>query len=177
MNLISDLLDIPRIETGQLVQEMKDFSLKELLKRCLTEQRTLAREKGLALKTEVPDKLGGVYGSPPRIQQVLTNLVTNAIHYTDPGGQVIVTLEPDETDPDRRVVCRVSDTGIGIKPEAIEHVFEPFFRADEKVAIGTGLGLTIAREIVRLHGGDIVVESVYGEGSTFEIMLDVVAES
>jgi signal transduction histidine kinase len=154
MNLISDLLDIPRIETGQLVQEMKDFSLKELLKRCLAEQRTLAREKGLALKTEAPDTLGWVYGSPPRIQQVLTNLVNNSISYTQQG---CITVKVTESNDHVRV--DVSDTGIGIPADEAPKIFEDFFRASNTDVKGTGLGLSITRRIVESHNGQITCQS------------------
>jgi len=154
MELISDLLDIPRIETGQLVSEMKDFSLKELLKRCLAEQRTLAREKGLTLKTEVPDQLCWVYGSPPRVQQVLTNLVNNSICYTHQGG---ITVSVTENNDHVRVA--VSDTGIGIPKDEVPKLFEDFFRASNTDAKGTGLGLSITRRIVESHGGRITCQS------------------
>jgi signal transduction histidine kinase len=154
MNLISDLLDIPRIETGQLVQEMKDFSLKQLLRRCLAEQRTLAREKGLVLKTEVPDKLSWVYGSPPRIQQVLTNLVNNSISYTQEGSITVRVIENKD-----HVKVEVSDTGIGIPEDEVSKLFEDFYRASNADVKGTGLGLSITRRIVESHGGSITCQS------------------
>jgi signal transduction histidine kinase len=112
------------------------------------------------------------YVDPQRMAQVITNLVGNAINYTSEGGQIAVELETEG----RRAVLRVRDTGIGIAPEMVEHIFEPFFRAEERVAIGTGLGLTIAREIVLLHGGEIDVESEVGQGSTFIVKIDLLAE-
>jgi signal transduction histidine kinase len=112
------------------------------------------------------------YVDPQRMIQVITNLVGNAINYTSEGGQITVELETEG----RRAVLRVRDTGIGIAPAMVEHIFEPFFRAEERAAIGTGLGLTITREIVLLHGGEIDVESEVGQGSTFTVKIDLLAE-
>ena len=154
LNLISDLLDIPRIETGQLVQEMKEVSLRQVFRNCLTDQRELAREKGIKLKVELPGTLPRIRGSSPRLQQVITNLVNNAVNYTSEGT---VTIRVREADND--IEIEVVDTGIGIPPEDLPRVFEDFFRASNVEAKGTGLGLSIAGRIVEAHGGRIWVES------------------
>jgi signal transduction histidine kinase len=154
LQLISDLLDIPRIETGQLVQEMKIFSLRSLMQRCLSEQRAMAKGKGLELKTSIPAKLPKIYGSPSRLQQVLTNLINNAITYTS-EGTIKVCIKEDTED----IRVEVSDTGIGIPAEDIDKIFEDFFRASNVDVKGTGLGLSITRRIVESHGGNISVES------------------
>jgi len=98
---------------------------------------------------------------------VITNLVTNATNYTPAGGTITVSVAREEED----AVIRVQDSGIGIPPEALPHIFEPFFRVSEDVARGTGLGLTISREIVELHGGTLTVKSEVGRGSTFTVRL------
>ncbi len=154
LNLISDLLDIPRIETGQIVQEMKEISLRQVFRNCLTDQRELAKEKGVRLKVELPKTLPKIRGSSPRLQQVITNLVNNAVNYTPEGT---VTIRVKERDNDIEVV--VMDTGIGIPPEDLPRVFDDFFRASNVEAKGTGLGLSIAKRIVEAHGGRIWVES------------------
>jgi signal transduction histidine kinase len=169
LQLISDLLDIPRIETGQLVQEMKVFSLRSLAQRCLSEQRALAKEKGLELKTRIPAKLPRIYGSPSRLQQVLTNLINNAINYTV-EGTIKVCIEEDA----ENIRVEVSDTGIGVPAEDIDKIFEDFFRASNVDVKGTGLGLSITRRIVESHGGNISVESPCHEtncGSKFTFTL------
>ena len=106
----------------------------------------------------------------------MTNLVVNAISYSLPGGRVTVRARLDPAQAER-VVVEVQDTGIGISEELVDRVFEPFFRVNETVTVGTGLGLPIAREIVRQHGGDLVVESQIDVGSTFRFDLRVVAPS
>ncbi|MFC2003565.1 sensor histidine kinase [Chloroflexota bacterium] len=161
MNLISDLLDIPRIETGQLVQEMKEISLRQVIKHSLDDLRNLATQKGLKLKTELPEGLPKVYGSAPRLQQVITNLVNNAINYT-PGGMVTVRVR----EKDGEIQLEVMDTGIGIPPEDLPRLFDDFFRASNVEAKGTGLGLSIARRIVEAHGGKIWVECPCSETNT-----------
>lgn len=104
---------------------------------------------------------------PERLTQVLVNLVVNAINYTPQGGQVSVQLSLR----DANALIEVRDTGIGIKPEHIERLFEPFFRANDQVGRGAGLGLSIAHEIVVLHGGALTVESDPGQGSVFSVRL------
>src|SRR5690606_7870290 len=103
-----------------------------------------------------------------RLIQVITNLVTNAINYTPEGGTVTLSLSREATT--RQALLQVEDTGIGIAREHLLHVFDPFYRIDEKVR-GTGLGLSISREIIRLHHGEISVESTPGKGSCFTIKL------
>jgi len=154
LNLISDLLDIPRIETGQIVQEMKDVSLGQIVKKCLQDQRGLAKEKGVKLKVELPEKLPRIRASSPRLQQVITNLVNNAITYT-PEGTVTVIVKEKEND----IQVEVIDTGIGIPSDELPRMFEDFFRASNVETKGTGLGLSITKRIVEAHGGNIWVES------------------
>ena len=158
LNLISDLLDIPRIETGQIVQEMKEISLREVVKRSLDEQRNLAKERGIKLKVELPQSLPKIRGSSPRLQQVITNLVGNAISYT-PEGMVTVRVTEHKKD----VQVEVIDTGIGIPPEDLPRVFDDFFRASNVEIKGTGLGLSITKRIVEAHGGRIWCESPCSE--------------
>ena len=169
LNLISDLLDIPRIESGQIVQEIKEVALCQVVKRCCDELHPQAKEKGVALKVKLPQSLPEIPGSSPRLQQVITNLVSNAINYTSQGT---VTVRVMETDKDVKV--EVMDTGIGIPPEDLPRVFDDFFRASNVAIRGTGLGLAIAKRIVEAHGGDIYVESPCPEsniGSKFTFTL------
>jgi len=169
LNLISDLLDIPRIETGQIVQEMKQVSLRQIVKASLGDLRDLAKQKKLKLKVELPKGLPKIRGSAPRLQQVITNLVNNAINYTPEGS---VTIRVNERDNEIQV--EVIDTGIGIPPEDLPRMFEDFFRASNVATKGTGLGLSIAKRIVEAHGGRIWVESPCsetGKGSKFTFIL------
>ena len=161
LGLISDLLDIPRIETGQIVQEMKDISLRQVIRNSLEGQRDLAKGKGVKLKVEIPGGLPKIRGSSPRLQQVITNLVNNAINYT-PEGTINIRVKEQPKD----LVVEVMDTGIGIPTEDLPKLFEDFFRASNVETKGTGLGLSITRRIVEVHGGRIWVESPCSESNT-----------
>jgi signal transduction histidine kinase len=169
LTLISDLLDIPRIETGQIVQEMKEVSLRQIVRDSIDGQRNLAKEKGIRLRVEIPESLPPVKGSATRLQQVITNLLNNAINYT-PKGTVTVRVQAR----DRDLLVEVIDTGIGIPPADLPKLFEDFFRASNVESKGTGLGLSISRRIVEAHGGRIWVESPSPEtkkGSKFSFTL------
>lgn len=169
MKLISDLLDIPRIETGQLVQEMKPSSLRDIVKASVDDLGGLAEQKGIKLWAEIPETLPDINGSAPRLRQVLNNLVNNAICYT-PQGEVTVRV----TDRADDILVEVTDCGIGIPHEDLPKLFTDFFRASNVEAKGTGLGLSIARRIVEAHGGKIWVESpcsATGVGSKFSFTL------
>lgn len=161
LNLISDLLDIPRIESGQIIQQIKEISLCQVVKSSCDDLCNQAKEKGLELKVELPQSLPEIPGSSPRLQQVMTNLVSNAITYTPEG---VVTVRVTEGDNDIKV--EVMDTGIGIPAEDLPQVFDDFFRASNVEIRGTGLGLSITRRIVEAHGGDICVESPCPESNT-----------
>jgi signal transduction histidine kinase len=174
LNLISDLLDIPRIETGQLVQEMKQISLSQVVKTSLGDLRDLAKQKKLKLRVELPPGLPKIRGSTPRLQQVMTNLVNNAINFTPEGS---VTIRVKEKGKEIRV--EVLDTGIGIPPQDLPRMFEDFFRASNVETKGTGLGLSIAKRIVEAHDGKIWVESPCletGKGSKFTFTLPIERE-
>ena len=169
LNLISDLLDIPRIESGQIVQEIKEVSLCQVIKCSCDDLRDQAKEKGVELKVELPQSLPKIPGSSPRLQQVMTNLVSNAINYTPEG---VVTVRVAERGNDIQV--EVMDTGIGIPPEDLPRVFDDFFRASNVESKGTGLGLAITKRIVEAHGGKIWVECPCPEtncGSKFTFTL------
>ncbi|MFC2047409.1 ATP-binding protein [Chloroflexota bacterium] len=169
LTLISDLLDIPRIEAGQIVQEVKEISLRQVIKNSLEGQRDLAKKKGLKIRMELPDGLSRIKGSAPRLRQVITNLVNNAINYTSEGTITVRVKEQA-----RDLLIEVLDTGIGIPPEDMPRMFEDFFRASNVDTKGTGLGLSITRRIVEAHGGRIWAESPCAEtnsGSKFSFIL------
>jgi len=169
LNLISDLLDIPRAETGQIVSEMKEISLNQVIRTRLQDQRKLAKEKGLRFKVELPDKSPRIRGSSLRLQQVIRNLVDNAINYTSEGT---VTLRVSQKG--REVQVEVVDSGIGVPPDDLPQIFDDFFRASNVEVKGTGLGLSISKRIVEAHEGRIWCESPCPEtnrGSKFTFTL------
>ncbi|MBL7209609.1 MAG: GAF domain-containing protein [Dehalococcoidia bacterium] len=165
IRLISDMLDIPRIEMGQLVPEMKEVSLAEVIDCFAEEGSSLARQRGIEFSVDLPSDLPSIIGSPPRLQQVIANLVNNAINHTTEGGVAVRAQEADN-----EVLVEVEDTGCGISPDDLPRVFEDFFRASNVDTKGTGLGLSISKRIVEAHGGRIWVESPClgtGKGSKF----------
>jgi signal transduction histidine kinase len=168
LTLISDLLDIPRIESGQIIEEMKDVSLRKVINDSLESQSGLAKEKGIKLKVEIPGGLPKIKGSASRLQQVFTNLVNNAINYTSEGS---ITVRVQEKPQD--ILVEVMDTGIGIPAEDMPRLFEDFFRASNVEVKGTGLGLSITKRIVEAHGGKIWAESPWGgiAGTRFSVTL------
>lgn len=164
--LVSDLRDLALAEAGQLRLERKPISLSELVAQVNESLETQAGEKGVTLKIESRDPLPPVEADEQRIAQVLFNLLANALRHTSTGGTITTSAESR----DGRVLVSVRDTGTGIAPEELPHVFERFYRADRSRARttgGSGLGLTIAKQIVEAHGGQIWAQSWLGAGSTF----------
>lgn len=170
--MLYDFLDAARIESGNLELHMEDCDLRDLTRATLDLHEPAARTHQVV--ASIPDEPVRLTCDPLRIEQVLTNLVSNAIKYSPRGGSVRVAIarRPDA------VQVSVADEGMGMPPEAIEHVFEPFHRArGSKQFPGTGLGLFVARRIVEAHGGQIVVESIPGSGSTFTVHLPLAASA
>lgn len=165
--LVEHLLDLSRFERGVIALQQQTVTLQDLIRDVLRVQQPEAEARQITLSAELPDKPVRAHVDPVRITQVITNLVTNAINYTSAGGRVTVQLARQG----QSALITVQDTGIGIPPEIQPQVFEAFFRASEGETQGTGLGLTIAREIVALHGGEISLESEVGRGSTFTVRL------
>jgi len=169
LTLITDLLDIPRIEAGQLKREMKEIYVNEAFKQATDGLDNVARQKGITLKVELPQVSPKIYASSRRLQQVITNLISNAIYYTR-EGMVLVRVTEDEKD----VRVEVMDTGIGIPQDDLPRLFDDFFRGSNVSAKGTGLGLSISKRIVEAHGGKIWAESPCpetGTGSKFSFTL------
>lgn len=160
LSLISDLLDIPRIETGQILEEMKEVSFLEVLEHALEDLRDLASQQEVEIKTELPSALSPVHASAARLQQVMTNLVSNAVNYAASGTVTVRVAEEDN-----HIQVEVMDNGIGIPPEDLPRIFDDFFRASNVETKGTGLGLSITRRIIQAHGGSIWVESPCPETS------------
>jgi signal transduction histidine kinase len=167
--LITDLLDIPRIEAGQLVREMQEVSLNGVVKQAAVGLDNVARQKGIELKIELPGSSPRVYASSRRLQQVLINLISNAINYTR-DGMVSVRVREYENE----IATEVIDTGIGIPPDELPRIFDDFFRGRKAGKKGTGLGLSISKRIIEAHGGKLWAESPCpetGMGSKFTFTL------
>ncbi len=150
--------------------EMQEFSVFEMIDSSLTMVKPRAKSKSISLSSSVDESLGEILGNRFAIEEMLTNLLLNAIKYTDENGSVELAASSNG----KHVEVAVKDSGIGIPAEDIEHVFEEFYRASNAKKVerdGTGLGLSIARQIIERHNGKIWVESKQGEGSTFSFML------
>jgi signal transduction histidine kinase len=175
LGLINDVLDLSKIEAGQLTLSLGDYSMKEVVQGVFSAVESLAAEKKLALKIEVPSDLPRAHGDERRITQVLLNLVGNAIKFTDKGEVAIKAAAANGT-----FTVQVRDTGPGIAADQQAKIFEEFQQADSSSTRekgGTGLGLAIAKRIVEMHGGRIWVDSVVGKGATFSFTLPTQAES
>jgi len=169
LTLITDLLDIPLIGAGQLEREKVELSLNEVVKQAVESLYSVARKKGIELEVELPESLPKVYASKRRLQQVLNNLISNAINYTREGMVRVRVKEYDN-----EIAIETMDTGIGIPPSELSRVFDEFFRGSNVGKKGTGLGLSISKRIIEAHGGKIWVESPCpetGKGSRFTFTL------
>jgi PAS domain S-box-containing protein len=177
--IVNDILDISKIETGHLALDVTDFDLPGTIKETCSAATALARAKGLRLDLQIDsDVPTRMRGDGRRLQQVLANLLANAVKFTS-AGTVAVHVSATPTLRDRTEVhVIVADTGIGIELETLERMFEPFTQADvstTRLYGGTGLGLAIAREIIELMGGTITADSQPGQGSTFRFAVHLEA--
>jgi GAF domain-containing protein len=169
LSLINDILDLSKIEAGRMELELTDFDLPTALDNALMLVRERAQRRSLTLHKDVDVGVGQIQGDERKIRQVVLNLLSNAIKFTPEGGRIELAAVPK----DGCVEVSVSDTGVGIAREDQEKVFEEFRQVGtaEKKAEGTGLGLTLCRKFVELHGGKIWVKSEVGVGSTFTFSL------
>jgi signal transduction histidine kinase len=170
--LVNDLLEISRLEAGRTQLKLSPVDLKEIVEEAVTNTRTEIEARKHNLQVETPKDLPPVLGDRERLIQILINLVSNAYKYTPEGGTIRITVDGhDHLEVPRGHVCvSVSDTGIGLSPQDIASLEEKFFRADHDLVQqqpGTGLGVSITRNLVKLHGGEFLVESEPGQGSTF----------
>jgi len=175
LTVINDILDFSKIEAGKISIEQVEIDLKELLEEVISLYAANAESKGVELafvfNKAVPTQL---VGDPARISQVLSNLLGNAIKFTQQGEIHIYVDLKEETDKDVQVGVSIKDSGIGISAEALERLFQPFSQADASTTRkygGTGLGLVISKTLVELMGGKISVESLPGQGAQFSFML------
>jgi signal transduction histidine kinase/CheY-like chemotaxis protein/HPt (histidine-containing phosphotransfer) domain-containing protein len=175
--LINDILDLSKVEAGQLVVERIPFAPHEVLADVVETLTVRAAEKGVGLRRAVDgDVPAQALGDPARLRQVLTNLVGNAIKFTE-RGEVVVTERwlPAVNGQGARLQVAIADSGVGIAADKLETIFEPFAQADSSTARrygGTGLGLAISRRLARAMGGDVVARSEPGRGSTFTVTID-----
>ncbi|MDD4873535.1 MAG: ATP-binding protein [Dehalococcoidales bacterium] len=177
--LIGDLRDISLAETGQLKLEKTSTDVFELAKRTLSKFEAASKEKNINLLIKGPSELPQLSIDPFRIEQVINNLLTNALRHTPAGGSISISMDMRNRSQQfdkKHILISVADTGEGISPEHLAHIFDRFYRvksARSRSDGGTGLGLAIASQMVQAHGGRLWVESAQGKGSTFYIALPV----
>lgn len=173
ISLIRDLLDLSRIEEGSSLFKPKKIHIEKILGQIIESLKATAAEKKQTLESELPDSpLPLVEIDPLALESVFTNLITNAIHYTQEGGSIVVRAFTDG----QAIVVQVKDNGFGIEKQHLNHIFERFYRVQNEKTMfisGTGLGLPIAKEILDMVGGRIDVDSTPGKGSTFSVHLPI----
>lgn len=161
--IVQELLELSKIESGRVPIQRQPTSPCELMNQSVERMKLQAERAGLVLRVDCADDLPEVRADYDRIEQVLVNLIHNAVKFTRPGGEIVVSARPEG----KEMVFSIHDTGVGIAPEDLERIFERFYKADRsRSSRGTGLGLSIARHTVESHGGRIWAESEVGQGST-----------
>ena len=180
--MINDVLDLAKIESGKMETRLSDFRIMQVVMAQCDMARPLTERKNIDLDTHVDDELPPLHQDQARVQQVLNNLLSNAIKFTPEGGRITVTVRRDES---AFMVLAVSDTGVGIAEEDQQAIFEKFRQgrtampggdAMTREYSGSGLGLSIVKELCKLLGGEISVHSELGKGSTFTVRLPWVLE-
>jgi len=175
LQIINDLLDISKIESGKMELEYIPFDLPDIIEHCRSLLLPKSKEKDIELKCHAePVKGKMLLGDPVRLRQVITNILTNAVRFTNEGIVELSAINKDIEEDKVRVYIEVKDTGIGMTPEQVERVYEPFTQADNSITRrfgGTGLGLAITKDIIELMGGTLEAESKLGVGSTFSFEL------
>jgi len=172
LNLIGNLLDFSAIESGNLELNLKEFDLNHFFTTYYSMTKSLASNKQIALKLDIPEKLPPITADSDRIMQVLDNLITNALKFSYP--KTTVTLSARKVDDS--ILISVADQGQGIPKHEIMKIFQEFSKTSVKPTDGeksTGLGLAIVKKIIEAHGGTITVESEVGKGTTFTINLPI----
>lgn len=174
LGLINDILEMARMEHGQVRLESRPFDLRKCVDDCLAAFRMQAGREGKALRENFAAGPETVVGDERRIQQILNNLLSNAFKFTPAGGEITLSVRQTESGEYGRYEFTVADTGIGMSPEFLRRIFEPYareMRFGDRAASGTGLGMSITRSLAALMGGEIQVESEPGRGSRFTVVL------
>ena len=174
-NLVSSILDMAVMESGEIVLERQPVSIKEVIDKVVVRLRKIADDKKITVEADVPETLPIIEGDSEKLEQVITNLVHNAIKFNSEGGRVTVAAVVRNS----RMLVQIVDQGIGIPAGDVPHLFDKFFKVDGSMpwtSSGTGLGLYIVKQIIEAHGGKIWVESSYGEGSAFSFELPLIGD-
>ena len=175
LRLINDILDLSKIEAGKIELEEQEFSLRSAVTDVVNTQASVAYRKNLSIRIDIPsDVPDSLMGDQLRLKQIILNFLSNAIKFTESGGITVAAAVTGQVDNIATLRIGVTDSGIGISPEAIGKIFDPFSQADSSTTRhygGTGLGLSICRQLAELMGGSIGVESAEGVGCTFSVQI------
>ena len=172
LSLINDILDLAKIEAGQIVLNINEVDLKQVCQASLRMINELAHKKNQQVTLEINNEIGSVWVDERRLKQVLVNLLSNAVKFTPENGKLGLEVQTDSEE--KRIMITVWDNGIGISESDLTRLFRPFVQLDSGLArevTGTGLGLALVAQMVRLHGGSVAVESQPGQGSRFTVIL------
>jgi PAS domain S-box len=172
LSLINDILDLAKIEAGQIILNINEVDLKQVCQASLRMINELAHKKNQQVTLEIEDEIGPVWTDERRLKQILVNLLSNAVKFTPENGKLGLEVQADSEE--KRIMLTVWDNGIGISESDLTRLFRPFVQLDSGLArevTGTGLGLTLVAQMVRLHGGSVAVESEPGQGSRFTVIL------
>lgn len=180
LDMVGEILTYAKGAANQLRLSLRHFELSEVVDQVTRINESLVSRKDLELSVRLADGVSALYGDSEKVTHVLSNLLGNAIEFTAPGGQIWIAAYPSAERGRAEVVIEVGDTGIGIAPEHHHMIFEEFAQVDSspsRTYHGTGLGLTIARKLVELHGGKIWLESELGAGTRFFFTIPAAATS
>ncbi len=170
IQMVEEQLELSRIESGRVPLNLNTCRPYDLIKNALNRMKVQAERAGLELTMQCDDDLPNINVDGARIEQVLVNLIHNAIKFTPPRGKIIVSAKKNE----KQIIFMVKDTGIGISEQDLPRIFERFYKTDRaRAGGGTGLGLSISRHIIETHHGQIWVESEPGDGSTFYFSVNI----
>jgi two-component system, OmpR family, phosphate regulon sensor histidine kinase PhoR len=168
--IVQELLELAKIESGKVPVEKKKYPIDEIISRPVERMRLQAERSGISIEINETGKLPLLNVDLMRIQQVFINLIHNAIKFTPPGGKITISAKRNEN----KMVFTIADTGAGIAPKDVERIFERFYKTDRsRSSGGTGLGLSISKHIIEAHGGEIWVDSIQGQGSTFSFLIPI----
>jgi len=172
LSLINDILDLAKIESGQIVLNVDEVDIQKLCQASLRMINELAHKKNQQVTLEIEEQIGSLWADERRLKQILVNLLSNAVKFTPEGGKLGLEVHADQAE--RRIFFTVWDNGIGIRQSDLPHLFKPFVQLDSglgREVAGTGLGLALVAQMVQLHGGNVSVDSQFNEGSRFTVSL------
>ena len=172
LSLINDILDLAKIESGQIVLNVDEVDLQKLCQASLRMINELSHKKNQQVTLEIEEQIGSIWADERRLKQVLVNLLSNAVKFTPEGGKLGLEVHADRAE--KRILFTVWDNGIGIRESDLFRVFQPFVQLDSSLGrevAGTGLGLALVAQMVRMHGGSVSVDSQFNEGSRFTVIL------